>query len=224
MLRSAAKLISPTTTTFTRAFSQTNRATMRIVPVPVREDNYAYLIIDDKANGGPLRAAFVDPFDLKKVQAAAEKEGVQEVIGCITTHHHQDHSGGNEDFAAAYPGKPVWGGSSKIPKLSQQVKHHDTFSLTQDSSIQVTGHATPCHTQDSICFFLEDKQDANKKAVFTGDTLFISGCGRFFEGTAEEMHKALNETLAALPDDTVVYCGHGQSLTTIRGRRPSGIY
>ena len=213
MLRTVANLSRLSTTGFTRAFSQTHRATMRIVPVPVRDDNYAYLVIDDKSKG-PLSAAFVDPFDLKKVQTAAEKEGVKEVIGCITTHHHQDHSGGNEDFAAAYPGKPVWGGSSKIPKLSQQVKHHDTFSLTKDSSIQVTGHATPCHTQDSICFFLEDKADGNKKGVFTGDTLFISGCGRFFEGTAEEMHKALNKTLAALPDETIVYCGHGERPTT----------
>lgn len=180
---------------------------MRIVPVPVREDNYAYLLIDDKADG-PLKAAFVDPFDVKTVSKAAEAEGVKEVIGCITTHHHQDHSGGNDEFASAHPGKPVWGGSSQIPQLSKKVSHGDSFPLFEGSSIQVTGHATPCHTQDSICFFVEDKKDGGKKGVFTGDTLFISGCGRFFEGNAEEMHKALNKTLAALPDDTVVYCGH----------------
>lgn len=51
----------------------------------MRDDNYAYLLIDDKAKG-PLSAAFVDPFDMKKVQAAADKEGIKEVIGCITTH------------------------------------------------------------------------------------------------------------------------------------------
>lgn len=79
---------------------------------------------------------------------------------------------------------------------------------------------TPCHTQDSICYLFED---GNDKAVFTGDTLFIggkividewhvhatdafiTGCGRFFEGNAEEMDKALNQTLASLPDDTKVY-------------------
>ncbi|KAI9683856.1 MAG: hypothetical protein M1829_004190 [Trizodia sp. TS-e1964] len=64
---------------------------------------------------------------------------------------------------------------------------------------------TPCHTQDSICYYLVDDE---QKAVFTGDTLFIGGCGRFFEGTAAEMHKALNTTLASLPDDTIVYPGH----------------
>ncbi|ENH71589.1 Putative hydroxyacylglutathione hydrolase C13B11.03c [Fusarium oxysporum f. sp. cubense race 1] len=58
---------------------------------------------------------------------------------------------------------------------------------------------------DSICFFF---QDGDQKAVFTGDTLFTGGCGRFFEGTAEEMHVALNKHLASLPDDTVVFPGH----------------
>ena len=61
---------------------------------------------------------------------------------------------------------------------------------------------TPCHTQDSICYYF---QDGDQRAVFTGDTLFIGGCGRFFEGTPEEMHKALNKTLAELPDDTKVF-------------------
>lgn len=64
---------------------------------------------------------------------------------------------------------------------------------------------TPCHTQDSICYLFED---GNDRAVFTGDTLFIGGCGRFFEGTAEEMDTALNKILAALPDDTKVFPGH----------------
>jgi hydroxyacylglutathione hydrolase len=69
-------------------------------------------------------------------------------------------------------------------------------------SISVKALYTPCHTQDSICWFMQDGED---KAVFTGDTLFHGGCGRFFEGTAQEMETALNKTLASLPDDTKVY-------------------
>lgn len=80
----------------------------------------------------------------------------------------------------------------------------DKFKI---GNLDVTAIATPCHTQDHICYFVEDKQ-ANKRAVFTGDTLFVSGCGRFFEGTGQEMHVALNERLASLPDDTVTYVGH----------------
>jgi len=77
----------------------------------------------------------------------------------------------------------------------------------------VTALHTPCHTQDSISFFFEDGAD---KAVFTGDTLFIGGCGRFFEGDAKQMHKALNETLAALPNDTKVYPGHEYTKGNVR--------
>ena len=64
---------------------------MKIVPVPVRSDNYAYLLIDDSTK----KAAAVDPYDMKKVQAAAEQEGVQ-IVANLTTHHHHDHSGGNK--------------------------------------------------------------------------------------------------------------------------------
>lgn len=66
---------------------------MRVIPVPNQSDNYAYLLIDDASK----TAAAVDPFDIPKVTAAAEKEGVKIVAG-ITTHHHADHSGGNAEF------------------------------------------------------------------------------------------------------------------------------
>lgn len=64
---------------------------------------------------------------------------------------------------------------------------------------------TPCHTKDSVCYYVED---GNEKAVFTGDTLFNGGCGKFLEGTAEQMHKNLNEILGHLPGDTKIYPGH----------------
>ena len=69
----------------------------------------------------------------------------------------------------------------------------------------MTALHTPCHTQDSVCFYFKDGED---KAVFTGDTMFIGGCGRFFEGSAEEMHKALNETatLADLTEEVWAWC------------------
>lgn len=60
--------------------------TMRILPVPVRDDNYAYLVIDTPSKSG----VFVDPYTLSKAQDAAKREGVQKVLGCITTHHHHD--------------------------------------------------------------------------------------------------------------------------------------
>ncbi|PWN43381.1 Metallo-hydrolase/oxidoreductase [Ceraceosorus guamensis] len=190
---------------------------MKVTPVAVRDDNYAY-IVSDGAKG-----VFVDPYDLGKVQDAAQKLGVSEIVGSITTHHHFDHSGGNEAFAKAYPSATVWGGSDKCPAMTKQVKNGDSFPLWQGSNIQAKIYATPCHTQDSHAFFLQD--EAGKKGVFTGESdrdgialparssdSFCfgvqGGCGRFFEGTPEEMHRALNTVLASLPDDTIVYCGH----------------
>ena len=66
---------------------------------------------------------------------------------------------------------------------------------------------TPCHTTGHICYFVHSNSAGSAPlppAVFTGDTLFIGGCGRFFEGTAEQMHHALNVVLAGLPDETLV--------------------
>ncbi|KAK9898727.1 Metallo-hydrolase/oxidoreductase [Cystobasidium minutum MCA 4210] len=187
-----------------RSLSVSAVSKMRIVPVPVRSDNYAYLLIDEATK----IAAAVDPYDVKKVIAAAEKEGVKLGEHLITTHHHHDHAGGNEEFKKQFPGVTVYGGSSQVAGLTKKVNDGDSFKVGEN--IKVTGYHTPCHTQDSTCFFVEDS-GKDQRGVFTGDTLFVGGCGRFFEGTAEEMDKALNGVLASLPADTKVYDGHNYS-------------
>ena len=116
---------------------------------------------------------------------------------------HWDHAGGNEEFLKHYK-LPVLGGKDCAHKTSTP-SHNSTVPLSDASSIKITALHTPCHTQDSICWYIHD---GSQRAVFTGDTLFIGGCGRFFEGTPEEMDKALNQVLGGLPDDTKVYPGH----------------
>ncbi|CAE6417018.1 unnamed protein product [Rhizoctonia solani] len=180
---------------------------MRVVTVPVRRDNYAYLLIDEDTN----TAAVIDPFDIPKVRAQAEKEGV-ELTALITTHHHTDHSGGNEEFHSIYPNASIYGGSDKIPALTHLVKDGDTFSV--GDNIKVKCLATPCHTRDSICYYVQDAIRPEQKGVFTGDTLFLAGCGGMFEGTVPEMHKALSY-LGSLPDETVVYTGHEYTKITL---------
>ncbi|KAK0502833.1 beta-lactamase-like protein [Armillaria luteobubalina] len=178
----------------------TQTPVMKIVPVPVRQDNYSYLLIDELSK----TAAAVDPYDVGKVVSAADTLGVKIIAG-ITTHHHFDHSGGNETFAATFPDAPIYGGSEKIPALTKLVKDNDEFTL---GDIHVKCLATPCHTQDSICYFVTDTVNKlHPGGVFTGDTLFIGGCGRFFEGTASEMIAALSY-LGKLPDGTLVLNGH----------------
>ena len=98
-----------------------------------------------------------------------------------------------------FPSLRIIGGKD-CAGVTQIPVHGEKFLFGQ--GIHVTALHTPCHTQDSICYYMEDGQD---RAVFTGDTLFIGGCGRFFEGSAEEMHEALNVVLAGLPENTKVY-------------------
>ena len=96
----------------------------------------------------------------------------------------------------------IYGGDAKrIEAIDTVLEDGHKFEL---GSLKVTAMATPCHTNSHICYFVED--EANKqRAVFTGDTLFIGGCGRFFEGDATQMHTALNQKIAKLPEDTVCY-------------------
>ncbi|SCB65196.1 unnamed protein product [Fusarium graminearum] len=149
-------------------------------------NNYAYLVVDDKSKD----AVIIDPANPPEV-APILKDAIQ--AGKI-----------NLTAILAELGTPKLDiiGGKDCEGVTKTPGHGETFKL---GDITFKGVHTPCHTQDSICFFA---QDGNDKAVFTGDTLFIGGCGRFFEGDAKEMHKALNERLAALPDDTVVYPGH----------------
>ncbi|GHJ87202.1 hypothetical protein NliqN6_3604 [Naganishia liquefaciens] len=175
--------------------------TMQIYPVQARSDNWMYLVVDEASKEG----AVVDPYDWKKMLKFVKEKGVN-VTSLLTTHHHDDHSGGNEQFLENHPhGSSIkaYAGSFSAG-TNTIVKDKSQFELA-GGNIKVKSLHTPCHTQDSICFFLED--GTGKKAVFTGDTLFQGGCGRFFEGTAEEMHAALTY-LSKLPQDTIVYNGH----------------
>lgn len=185
------------------ATSATSLVTMKIHPVPVRDDNYAY-ILQSSVDG---RAVFVDPYDVPAVQKAAAGLGIRDdqVVGVLTTHHHHDHSGGNEAFASAYPNRRIYGGSDQIPALTNKVKDGDKVDILPGIDIKCL--ATPCHTQDHICYHVASTTNEGGQGVFTGDTLFISGCGRFFEGTPQEMLAAMDK-LATLPAETLVYCGH----------------
>ena len=93
----------------------------------------------------------------------------------------------------------VVGGDDRIDELQQMAKQNDSFKL---GSLNILCLSTPCHTKGHICYYVTDAQ-GDSKAVFTGDTLFLGGCGRFFEGNGSQMNEALNVKLAALPDETV---------------------
>ncbi|KAF9652930.1 Metallo-hydrolase/oxidoreductase [Thelephora ganbajun] len=181
-----------------RNLSTSVRTAMKVISIPVRSDNYAYLLIDEESK----KAAAVDPYDVPKVASSAQGQGV-EIVACITTHHHDDHSGGNH--AKEFPNAPIYGGSNQVKAVTEIIKDTDAFTI---GSLQVECLATPCHTQDSICYYVTDRSlPGAAPVVFTGDTLFTGGCGRFFEGDGTQMHTALTY-LGTLPDSTLVYSGH----------------
>ncbi|XP_075251899.1 hydroxyacylglutathione hydrolase, mitochondrial-like [Convolutriloba macropyga] len=180
---------------------------MRVNFVPALQDNLMYLLYDQSTK----QVAAIDPVEPEKLAQSIEPG--YKLVSALTTHHHWDHSGGNEKFSQMFPGIPFYGGDDRIPALSHKVKHDDVLNV---GNLTVRCLFTPCHTTGHICYFVtSDSSSGSPPAVFTGDTLFIGGCGRFFEGTPQQMQRALNEVLAGLPDDTLVYCGHEYSIQNL---------
>ncbi|XP_011407369.2 PREDICTED: hydroxyacylglutathione hydrolase, mitochondrial-like [Amphimedon queenslandica] len=173
---------------------------MYIKLIPALKDNYMYLLVDEETK----ESAVVDPVEPEKVLELVKEEQVK-LTTVLTTHHHWDHAGGNEKLLNLIPsGLTVCGNDDRIAGLNRRVSTNDKIKV---GSLTVTAYETPCHTTGHICFYV-NSNDNSSKAVFTGDTLFVSGCGRFFEGTAQQMYHALIEVLAELPPETQVYCGH----------------
>ena len=103
----------------------------------------------------------------------------------LTTHHHWDHAGGNLQLLKFFSSPlPIYGGSSNIEGVNKVVLHGSTIPL--GNAITVTCLHTPCHTQDHFCYYATEPNQ-HDGCVFTGDTLFLGGCGRFFEGNASGM-------------------------------------
>lgn len=185
---------------------------MHVESIPMRwgtGDNYAYLLVDSPSK----HAWLIDPAEENDVIKYLQRENPSfELKAIVNTHHHYDHSGGNGAFHKKYPDLPIIAGKDS-PLVTYTPSHEEVIALGDNLSI--TALHTPCHTQDSICYFVKDVATGDK-AVFTGDTLFTSGCGRFFEGTAKEMNRALNQILGKLPSDTVVYPGHEYTRSNVK--------
>lgn len=180
---------------------------MRVVAVPQLEDNYGWLLVDE----GSGEAAIVDAAEAAPVMAAARREGVR-LTTVLATHHHFDHTGGNLALAAALPGLQIigWAGDrARIPGLTRGVEEGEPIAV---GGLRGQALAVPCHTSGHVAYLFGD-------ALFSGDTLFAAGCGRFFEGTAREMYRALYQVLGALPDATRVYCGHEYTVKNLRFAR-----
>jgi hydroxyacylglutathione hydrolase len=177
---------------------------IEIFILPVLTDNYIYLIHDPVSR----ETAVVDPAVAQPVLDRLEKNGWQ-LTYIWNTHHHSDHVDGNLQLKQKTGCKIIaaqadWG---RIPGIDQGVNEGDVVSLGRHKTNII---ATPGHTRAHIVYhFAEDN------ILFCGDTLFVMGCGRLFEGTAEQLWHSLQK-LKALPKATLVYCTHEYTQTNGR--------
>jgi len=175
---------------------------LEIVPVPAFTDNYIWLV-HDRASG---ETAVVDPGDAAPALAEAERRGWA-ISQVWNTHKHWDHTNGNSAVKDA-TGCSVWG------PAGEAVPARDV-ALSEGSQLRIGDHIgraieIPGHTLGHIALIFEEE-----RAAFVGDTLFAMGCGRLFEGTAEQMYDSL-QRLIELPEDTALYCGHEYTLSNAR--------
>ena len=176
--------------------------TITIKPIPCLTDNYAWWL-RDPATG---QTAVVDPGEAGPVAAMIRAEGTG-LDWILLTHHHGDHIDGVAALVTEFGAKVVGASADarRLPPLDLALAPGDSFTLGQNFGTVLD---SPGHTLGHIAF-------AFRAAVFCGDTLFSAGCGRLLEGTPADMFGAL-AALAALPDETLVCCGHEYTLNNIR--------
>ncbi|MBN2751111.1 MAG: hydroxyacylglutathione hydrolase, partial [Rhodospirillaceae bacterium] len=152
--------------------------------------------------------AVVDPSEAEPVLAAAEAQGWT-ITTILITHHHADHIGGISAIRAATHCQVIapLADLHRIPDVDLAVSEGDTVSL---GATHATVFETPGHTLGHVAYWF-----MAENALFSGDTLFALGCGRLFEGTPAQMWESLSR-LRALPDETLVYCGHEYTLSNAR--------
>jgi hydroxyacylglutathione hydrolase len=177
---------------------------VEIVRIPALSDNYIWLVHD--ATSGETMV--VDPAVADPVLAEAEARGWT-ITQIWNTHWHPDHTGGNAAIKAA-TGCSVTGPAAeaaRIPTLDVLVGEGDRVRL---GAIEAEVMEVPAHTAGHIAFHLP-----SERLAFVGDTLFAMGCGRLFEGSAEQMFANMKR-LEALPPETAVYCAHEYTLSNGR--------
>jgi glyoxylase-like metal-dependent hydrolase (beta-lactamase superfamily II) len=186
----------------------------RTDPVARQMVNFVYLI-GDRETGD---AVVVDAaYGVDDVCDLVEADGMR-LVGALATHYHQDHVGGNifghqisglAELVARAP-VPVHvqreeaQGVAKVTGLSLgDLVQHDSGDVLTVGQIPIELIHTPGHTPGSQCFLLDGH-------LVAGDTLFLEGCGRVDlpGGDAEELYRSLNQRLAKVPDETILFPGH----------------
>lgn len=183
-------------------------STLAVLTVPAFKDNYLWLIHDG------VHAAAVDPGDGQPILDALRANGLT-LTAILLTHHHADHIGGVPQLLKEYD-VPVYGPRNDgIAAVTDPLGEGDRFQVP-GLALELSVLEVPGHTLGHIAYVRNHEgHAAGEHWLFCGDTLFGAGCGRLFEGTPAQMAASLAK-LAALPDDTLVYCAHEYTLSNLR--------
>jgi len=172
---------------------------------PCLSDNYGLLLHDPDSG----LTASIDTPDADEILKQCKTKGWT-LSHIFNTHHHWDHTGGNETLARTINGLNIIGpahDAQRIPGLTIGVSGGEAFDFGAQK-IQVL--ETPGHTTGHIIYYVP-----TARAAFVGDTLFKMGCGRLFEGSPQDMFASMAK-ISALPDETQLYCAHEYTLSNGR--------
>jgi len=167
-----------------------------VITIPALGDNYTYLCPCEQK-----KAFIIDPGD-NTAEHTLKKQGL-DLTAVLATHHHFDHIGGVNQLKRKTSCEIIGPDPYRFPSIDRVIKDGDIIDL---AGITIQVIATPGHTSTSVCYYVQPS-DNGEGILFTGDTLFIGGCGRLIECDAKAMWDSLRK-IARLPDDTLVYPGH----------------
>ncbi|HWK72774.1 MAG TPA: hydroxyacylglutathione hydrolase [Povalibacter sp.] len=176
---------------------------LQVTPVRAFADNYIWLIHSPR---DPRQVVAVDPGDATPVQQVLASRDLQ-LEGVLLTHHHRDHVGGVAELLRTRPVTVFGPASETLPGEPRRMREGDTAAF-ESLGLSFAVLDVPGHTAGHVAYL-------GHGAVFSGDTLFSAGCGRLFEGTAEQMAASLAK-FAALPQQTQVYCGHEYTVSNLK--------
>lgn len=198
-------------------------SSLRLAVLPILGEifggNYGYVVFD--AADPERRAIAVDAADPEVILRFVAEQGLT-LTHVLTTHWHWDHSGGNRRVKAAWPEAEVVGGAEegwRVPCASRFVRHADDFAVA-GGALRVRCHGLRGHTRGSICYEVSRAPAAGGGAaaaeapplLFTGDALFVGGCGALFERSAALMYDDLGRLFSAVSPDTLMCPGHEYTL------------
>jgi hydroxyacylglutathione hydrolase len=182
--------------------SDYSKTTDTVITISALGDNYIYLYQYNQSD-----AFAVDPGESSSVFSTLKKHKLN-LTAVLLTHCHWDHTGGTAELKKKTSCKVIGPDKQRIKSADCLAKNKQVLEI---GNLKIQVIATPGHTRTSVCYYIPPSNEKGNGILWTGDTLFVGGCGRLFECDASSMWDSLQK-LASLPDDTLVYCGHDYTL------------